>query len=194
MKRSLHHITLFTILLITACSSVTPPLDTTTEQSLLKDRRTHDVAVSDKKIESEALEELNDTNDIKQNCHVTINAYNGAALITGETPTQELKAKVIATVQAISNVKFIQDHLNIEEPISLEMQENDKLITQGVRKAFKQIRSMHEFDPNTIKVITENGVVYLMGIVQRDEGKVIINLTKLQPGVRQIVTVFEYLD
>ena len=97
-------------------------------------------------------------------------------------------------MQAIPNVTLIQDHLNVEEPISLDVQENDKLITQSIRKAFKQIRSMHEFDPNTIKVITENGVVYLMGIVQRDEGKVIINLTKLQPGVRQIVTVFEYLD
>ncbi len=194
MKRSLHLITLFSTLLITACASVTPPPDTSAEQNLLKDRRTHTVVVSDKKIESEAFEELNDTSDIQQNCHAAVNAYNGAALITGEAPTEALKAKVIAAVQAIPNVTLIQDHLNVEEPISLDVQENDKLITQSIRKAFKQIRSMHEFDPNTIKVITENGVVYLMGIVQRDEGKVIINLTKLQPGVRQIVTVFEYLD
>ena len=194
MKRSLHLITLFSTLLITACASVTPPPDTSAEQNLLKDRRPHAVVVSDKKIESEAFEELNDTSDIQQNCHAAVNAYNGAALITGEAPTEALKAKVIAAVQAIPNVTLIQDHLNVEEPISLDVQENDKLITQSIRKAFNQIRSMHEFDPNTIKVITENGVVYLMGIVQRDEGKVIINLTKLQPGVRQIVTVFEYLD
>ena len=194
MKRSLHLINLVSAVLITACSSVTPPPDATTGQNLLKDRRTHSVIVSDKKIESEAFEELNDNSDIQQHCHLAVNAYNGAALITGEAPTEALKAKIIATVQAITNVTLIQDHLNVEEPISLDVQENDKLITQSVRKAFKQIRSMHDFDPNTIKVITENGVVYLMGIVQRDEGKVIINLTKLQPGVRQIVTVFEYLD
>ena len=45
-----------------------------------------------------------------------------------------------------------------------------------------------------IKVVTENGVVYLMGLVHREEGTVVINVTKLQPGIQEIITVFEYLD
>ena len=45
-----------------------------------------------------------------------------------------------------------------------------------------------------IKVVTENGTVYLMGWVHRDEGAVVINVTRLQPGIKQIITVFEYID
>lgn len=194
MKKYFHPIILLISLSISACTTNTNPQVPLTDQNLLKDRRTHSVIVADKEIESDAYEELNDDKDILEQCHVTVNAYNGATLITGEVPTEELKTKVLATVQVINNVKLIHDHLTIAEPSDLASQENDKIITQTVKKALKQIRSMHEFDPNTLKVVSENGVVYLMGLVQRDEGKVVINLTKLQPGIKQIVTVLEYID
>jgi osmotically-inducible protein OsmY len=53
---------------------------------------------------------------------------------------------------------------------------------------------MPDFDPAMVKVITENGTVYLMGFVRRDEGAVVINVTKLQPGIKRIITICEYAD
>ena len=194
MKIFLLIITLINVLLLNACATVSNRSATAQESELLKDRRPHNIIASDTDIETDAYEELNDDNDIKQYSHINVNAYNGAVLLTGEAPTEELKAKIIAAVQVISNVKRVHDHIEIADPSDPTSQSNDKAITKRTKKALTQIKSMHDFDPNTIKVITENSVVYLMGLVQRDEGKVVINVTKLQPGIKQIITVFEYLD
>ena len=194
MKIFLLIITLINVLLLNACTTVAKTSETAQEAELLKDRRPHNIIVSDTDIETDAYEELNDDNAIKQYCHINVNAYNGAVLLTGEAPTEELKTKIIAAVQVISNVKRVHDHIEITDPSDQASQNNDKAITKTTKKALTQIKSMHDFDPNTIKVITENSVVYLMGLVQRDEGKVVINVTKLQPGIKQIITVFEYLD
>jgi osmotically-inducible protein OsmY len=180
--------------LIGACSTAPTNVEEITEQSLLQDRRTREAILIDKNIEIEAYSELNSEDNLVNQCHFTITAYNGAVLITGEAPNEELKKKIIAIVQVIPNVKLIHDNLTIDYPSDANSRANDQLITETVKVALSQIKTMPDFDPAMIKVITENKIVYLMGLVHRDEGTVVINVTKLQPGINQIVTVFEYID
>jgi len=180
--------------LMGACSSVATNGEEITEQSLLQDRRTRDAILIDKEIETEAYSELNSDNDLLSQSHFTISAYNGAVLLTGETPNEELEKKIISTVQAIPNVKLVHNNLIIADPSDSSSRANDLFITDSVKKALNQIRTIPDFDPSMVKVITENGTVYLMGLVHRDEGTVVINVTRLQPGIKQIITVFEYID
>ena len=195
MKKFFLLLLLLNSLLIGACSTVATEDDQEiTEQSLKHDRRTREAILIDKEIETEAYSELNSDDDILNQCHVTITAYNGAVLVTGETPNEELRKKIISTVQVIPNVKLIHNDLIIANPSDSSSRANDTFITDRVKKALNQIRTMPDFDPSMVKVITENGTVYLMGLVHRDEGTVVINVTKLQPGIKQIVTVFEYID
>ena len=194
MKKLFLPLVLLNCLLISACSSVATNPDTITEQTLLQDRRTREAILIDNNIETEAYSELNSDDALLNHCHFTITAYNGAVLITGEAPNEALGKKIIATVQVIPNVKLIHDNLITARPSDANSRANDQLITDTVKTALSQIRTMPDFDPAMIKVITENGTVYLMGLVQRDEGTVVINVTKLQPGINQIVTVFEYID
>ena len=194
MKKLFLPLVLLNCLLISACSTVATSPDTISEQTLLQDRRTREAILMDNDIETEAYSELNSEDDLLKQCHFTITAYNGAVLITGEAPNEALGKKIIATVQVIPLVKLIHDNLIIASPSDANSHANDQLITDTVKTALSQIRTMPDFDPAMIKVITENGTVYLMGLVQRDEGSVVINVTKLQPGINQIVTVFEYID
>jgi osmotically-inducible protein OsmY len=194
MKKLLLSIALLNFLLMTGCTSVATNPEEITEQSLLQERRNRETILMDKDIEAEAYSELNSEEDILNQCHVTITAYNGAALITGESPNEELKKKIISIVQVVPNVKLIHDNLSIANPSDSSSRANDQLITDTIRTALSQIRTMPDFDPAMVKVITENGTVYLMGFVRRDEGAVVINVTKLQPGIKQIITVFEYAD
>jgi osmotically-inducible protein OsmY len=115
-------------------------------------------------------------------------------LVTGETPNEELRKKIISTVQVISNVKLIHNNLIVGYPSDSSSRANDQHITETVKKALNQIRTIPGFDPSMVKVITENGNVYLMGLIHKDEGTVVINVTRLQPGIKQIITVFEYID
>jgi osmotically-inducible protein OsmY len=194
MKKSFLLLLLLNSLLISACSTVTTNGEELTEQSLSHERRTREAILLDKDIETEAYSELNSDDEVLNQCHFTITAYNGAVLVTGEAPNEELEKKIISTVQGISDVKLIHNNLTIGYPSDASSRANDALITDTVRIALKQIRTIPNFDPSMVKVITENGTVYLMGLVHRDEGTVVINVTKLQPGIKQIVTVFEYID
>jgi osmotically-inducible protein OsmY len=181
-------------LLVGGCSTVATDGGEITEQTLLHERRTRDAIVIDKRIETEAYDELNADDELLNQCHFTVTVYNGAVLVTGETPNEELRKKIITTVQVIPGVKLIHNNLMIADPSDAGSRANDALITDTIRIALNQIRTIPEFDPSMVKIITENGVVYLMGLVHRDEGSVVINLTRLQPGVKQIITVFEYID
>ena len=194
MKKFVLLFLLFDSLLITGCSTVTTAPEEMSEQSLLKDRRTRELIVIDKEIETEAYSELNSDDDLLNQCHITITAYNGAVLVTGEAPSEELRKKIISIVQVVPNIKLLHDNLIIAPPSDSSSRVNDQFITEAIKKGLNQIRTIPDFDPAMVKVITENGTVYLMGLVHRNEGAVVINVTRLQPGIKQIVTVFEYID
>jgi osmotically-inducible protein OsmY len=181
-------------LLIKGCSTVASNREEITGQSLSQDRRTREAILIDKEIETEAYSELNSDDDLLNQCHYTVTAYNGAVLVTGETPNEELEKKIISTVQDIPNVKLIHNNLTIAYPSDASSRANDALITDTIKVALRQIQTIPDFDPAMIKVITENGTVYLMGLVHQNEGAVVINLARLQPGVKQIITVFQYID
>lgn len=178
---------------LAACTTVPPNVDLS-DAALARERRTRATLIADKIIEAEASEELNAEDDIRERCHVNVHAYNGAVLVTGEAATPELGKKVIATVQGIDNIKLIHNNLSITEPADPSSRAHDADITETVTTALKQIRSIPHFDPGMVNVITENGIVYLMGAVHRNEGSVVVNVTRLQPDIKQIITIFQYLD
>jgi osmotically-inducible protein OsmY len=194
MKKFFLLLLLLNSLLIGACSTVATDGEEMTGQSLTQDRRSRKTILLDKDIETEAYSELNSDDDLLNQCHFTITAYNGAVLVTGETPNEELEKKIISTIQVIPNVKLIHNNLIIANPSDAGSRANDALITDTIKIALKQIRTIPGFDPSMVKVNTANGTVYLMGLVHRDEGTVVVNVTRLQPGIKQIITVFEYID
>jgi osmotically-inducible protein OsmY len=181
-------------LLLVACTHITPRGPEITEQLLLEERRSREVILSDRMIEAEAYSELNSERDLIEQCHININAFNGTVLVTGQAPSEELSKKIITIIQAVSNVKLVHNNLFIGYPSDIATRSNDELITESVKTALNKIRSIPDFYPSMIKVTTENSTVYLMGLVNREEGTIAVKITKLQPGIKQIVTVFEYLD
>jgi osmotically-inducible protein OsmY len=194
MKKFFLLLLLLNSLLIGACSTVATDGEEMTGQSLTQDRRSRKTILLDKDIETDAYSELNSDDDLLNQCHFTITAYNGAVLVTGETPNEELEKKIVSTIQVIPNVKLIHNNLIIANPSDAGSRANDALITDTIKIALKQIRTIPGFDPSMVKVNTANGTVYLMGLVHRDEGTVVVNVTRLQPGIKQIITVFEYID
>jgi osmotically-inducible protein OsmY len=177
-----------------ACTHITPKGPEITAQLLLEERRSREVILSDRMIEAEAYSELNSEHNLREQCHVNINAFNGTVLVTGQAPSEDLSKNIITIIQAIANVKLVHNNLMIDYPSDTSIRSNDELITEGVKTALNQIRSIPDFYPSMIKVVTENSAVYLMGLVHREEGTIAVKVTKLQPSIKEIVTVFEYLD
>ena len=184
---------LISFFLVTACG--TTPDDTNVAQQLAKvERRSSETVATDKAIEQKAFEEFHDDFDLMTQSHVNVNAYNGLALVTGEVTSAELKNKIMEIVRVIPHVKMVRDSLTLGALSQGDSRTNDQILTGKVQKSLTQIQTLPNFSSSMIKVVTEDGVVYLMGLVSKEEGNVVVNVTRLQSGVKQIVTVFEYTN
>jgi osmotically-inducible protein OsmY len=155
-----------------------------------------DTVVSDKTIEKSAAMEINSHNDLRDanNIHFNIIAYNGLVLITGEATNTKLRNKLISIVRVIPNVKLVHNEMTIAPTESFSSQSNDTYLTTQVKSALQEIDNLPEFDAAMIKVVTENSVVYLIGLVHQAEGKAVATKTQHVAGVVKIVTLFEYID
>ncbi|MGZ5007795.1 MAG: BON domain-containing protein [Methylobacter sp.] len=176
---------------ISGCATIQAGGAEVTGLSLLNDRRSRDAILADETIEDRAAAKLNSYYDLREKCHFNITAYNGAVLVTGETPKEEFHDRIIDIVRIIPHVKMVHDKLVIDEPSPLNFRATDALITGKVKTALTEIP---EFNASWVKVVTEQRTVYLMGLVHRNEGSAAIEAARRQSDIKQIITIFEYLD
>lgn len=180
-------------LLLSACGTPQPDHQSFEPVSLYE-RRGADAVASDRDIEAEIYEELNDDETLQGQAHVNVNAYNGAVLVTGEAATVEVRNKIIGLIRVVDNVKRVNNNIAVAYPSDAASRSHDAQISARITAALAQIRTLPDFNSSQIKVVTENSVVYLMGLVHRAEGAVVVNVVRHQPDVKKIITVFEYLD
>jgi osmotically-inducible protein OsmY len=152
------------------------------------DRRTTGTQVDDEFIEDKASYAIRER--FKGDFHVNVTSYNGIALITGEVPAEAARADVGQVVLSTPKVRAIQNELVVGPVTDLNARSNDSLITSKVKTRFVEA---NKFQINHVKVVTERGTVYLMGIVRRDEGDAAANIAATTSGVQRVVKVFEYL-
>lgn len=181
------------LLILNGC--VTAPIDESEiTRELAQGRRSRAQIITDRSIEADSLDELSGDKELLAQTHINVHAFNGAALLTGEAPSEALRAKAVNLVRSVDDVKIVYNKITIAPPSDLSSRANDAQLAANVRAALDKIRTLNGFSPTMVKAYTEQGVVYLMGKVHRNEGTIVINLVRYQPNVKQIITVFEYLD
>jgi len=153
------------------------------------DRRSTGTQVDDEVIEDKAS--LTFQEKFKGDTfHINITSYNGVVLLTGEVPAEQAKADIEQIVRSNPKVRAIQDELVVGPVTDLGSRSNDTLITSKVKARFVE---SNKFQINHVKVVTERGVVYLMGIVTRQEGDAAAQIASTTEGVQRVVKVFEYI-
>lgn len=179
---------------LTGCSTIATGGAEISGLSLLHDRRTSKMLLNDERIEINAGIELNSHDDIRNTCHFNVTAYNGTVLVTGETPTQRLLDKIISIVRIIPGVKIVHNELQIAQPTSFSIRSNDTLVTTKVKSSLSKVKNLPGFDATRVKVVTENGTVYLLGLVHKNEGHIATEIARRESGVKKVVKIFEYID
>ncbi|NQY27159.1 MAG: BON domain-containing protein [Piscirickettsiaceae bacterium] len=162
-----------------------------TGAALIHDRRSTGSVIDDQGIEFKASYALFSNKEIYNQSHLNVTSYNGIVLITGETLTEELKQKITAEIKAIPKVRRVHNELIIAAPSALPSRSSDTWITSKIKT---KLTSASDIDPFYIKVITEHGVVYLMGMVTRAEANRAVEITASSAGVQRVIKIFEYLD
>jgi len=154
-----------------------------------QDRRTNVAFIDDQKIETVASERID--KQIKSVMHVNVTSFNYNVLISGEVPDESTKDEIGKIVTGIEKVRNISNELDVSPTSSLASRSNDSLITSNARLRFMNDTN---FNAEHIKVVTEKGTVFLMGIVKRAEADAATEITRTTKGVQQVVRIFEYLD
>jgi osmotically-inducible protein OsmY len=119
---------------------------------------------------------------------VNVTSYNRMVLLTGEVPTEAVKRDVERIAHATTNVRGVTNELAVGTPTTLSSRANDGYITSKVKARFVDAQ---RFNALHVKVVTENQVVYLLGLVSPQEAKDAIAIARTTEGVKKVVTVFE---
>ena len=152
------------------------------------DRRQTEVMLSDQGIEFTAGSRINDA--LKGQGHVNVTSYNYTVLLTGEVPTVQARADAEKAASEVPKVKTVVNELQVAGTSSTASRSNDAYITSKVKSNFL---GNGKFKPTDIKVVTEASVVYLLGLVTREEADAATEVARGTGGVQKVVRVFEYI-
>ena len=156
---------------------------------ILEDRRTAGTYIEDEGIELKTGNRISER--FRDQVHVNVTSYNRIVLLTGEAPSDQLRAEVEQIARSMENVRNVVNEISIAGPSSYTSRSNDALITSKVKARFIDIG---KFQVNHVKVVTENSVVFLLGLVKRQEAGSAVEIARTTGGTQKVVKVFEYLD
>lgn len=185
---------LFTLtLLVNGCSTLAIGTSEVTGIALFNDRRSIQKITQDEQIETAINIELLLDDVVREQVHFNVTSFNGIVLITGEAPGNKMRQRVSAIARKIAGVRLLQNHMILAYPSSFANRSNDSLITSKVKFRFSNSPNMPGFDTTRIKVLTENGQVFLMGLVYKKEARIATENARRVSGVQRVIMVFEYL-
>ena len=150
------------------------------------DRRTSGAQLEDQSIELKAGKRIGET--IADRGHINVTSYNRLVLVTGEVPSEADKASVELAISRIENVRSVVNELVVFAPSSIGTRSNDTLLTSKVKASMVDAKDVQA---NAFKVVTERGVVYLMGRVTEREATRAAEIARGVSGVVKVVKVFE---
>jgi osmotically-inducible protein OsmY len=155
--------------------------------SIAEDRRTSGTQFDDETIQPRAQSRVSDRFGDK--VHLTVMSFNRAVLLTGEAPDEATRQEIGKIVLAVPAVRAVTNELQIAAPTPRASRINDEFITFKVKGRF--INS-GKVSPVHAKIVTEAGVVYLMGLVTEQEAEDAVEVARNTDGVRKVVKIFEY--
>lgn len=159
--------------------------------SAIVDRRTTGAMVEDQTIEIKVIKSIHKDAELNELAHLNIVSYNTVVLVTGETPTDAMRQRTINLVKATDKVTHVYNEITIAAPSSITSRGSDSIITTKVKT---KMFAHGDINGVQFKVVTEKGVVYLMGIVSHTEAEIATDIAKQTGGVQKVVILFQYMD
>ena len=155
------------------------------------DRRTLGSQIDDNGIVIKARRALSQDSLTAKGSNINVTSYNGVILLAGQTPRSELKDLAAQTARGVQGVKKVYNELQVQRPASLLARSNDSLLTTKIKA---QMVADSSVPSARVKVVTENGIVYLLGLVTQQEAAHAVQLIQSVSGVQRIVKLFEYIN
>jgi osmotically-inducible protein OsmY len=152
------------------------------------DRRTSGTQIEDEAIELKSMNRIREL--LGDRGHASATSYNRMVLLTGQVPSEADKTAIEQSVQQVQNVRSTVNELQVAGATSLTSRSNDTILTSKVKASLLDAKDL---SAKAIKVVTERGVVYLMGRVTEREAKRAVEIARGVGGVQKVVRVFDVI-
>lgn len=195
MNKSAHHRTLASgiavasLALLVGCAPLLLGGAVVGGTMIVTDRRSSATQLEDQLIEVKANSRIRET--VGERGRASSTSYNRLVLLTGDVVTEADKAAIEQAVSKVDNVKSVVNELVVMGSLSLGSRTNDALISTKVKASIVDTKDLYA---NSVKVVTERGVVYLLGRVTEREATQAANVARGVTGVQKVVRVFEILS
>lgn len=154
------------------------------------DHRTIGTQIDDQQIELTAHSRLAKLPEIEKHTNLQVVSMNGMVLVVGQAPNSYLRDLAIKTINEVQGVEKIHNQIRIGNTTALTTQTNDLWLTSKAKAALFGSDSL---EATNIKVVTENGEVFLMGLVTQDEAQEAVDIVRNISGVNRVFKMFEYI-
>jgi osmotically-inducible protein OsmY len=177
-------------LLLSSCVSL---IDATTSTPIAAEpgERSFGNYIDDKRIETVVAVNLRKADPELRAAHISVISFNGVVLLVGQVATSNHRDQAADIAQAVQEVRQVHNELTVSGAISLLARTNDSWLTAKIKTKFIFKGGL---DSGRIKIVTENGVVYLMGLMTHAEADTAVDVARNSSGIQKIVRVFEYID
>lgn len=160
--------------------------------SVIHDRRSAGTVLDDKTIGIKIMNELLKQPELREHSSMSASVYNHLVLLTGQAESERYRAQFEQIAVRTPMVKRTINEVQVGPNATLTQQSKDTWITSKAKVELFNI-DLPGFDPTRVKVITEKGVVYLMGMVTAEESTAVVEKIRYLDGVVKVIKVFEYL-
>jgi osmotically-inducible protein OsmY len=175
--------------LISGCGIILVTTAAVSAIDVIRDRREIGTVWDDNKMELSLRQSISKNEQI-DNANVSVTAFNGITLLTGEVPDQRAIDQILDLAKSHPDASQVINRIELAGKTNLNSRANDSWITGRVKSA---MLTSGTIDATKIKVVTERANVYLMGLVSRSEAEAAVAITRSVPGVVRVIKVFEYL-
>lgn len=153
------------------------------------DRRNIKNIFIDNEMSKSISAKLQENQEVTSQCHVVVTTYRKTVLLVGQAPTQELKQEIARIAMKVSGIRHLYNQITLQGPTSNLTRTSDAWITTKVKAALLGTSNLQS---GQFKVLTENGTVFLMGVVSHDQAKLAVSVAREVNGVQKVVKVFSY--
>lgn len=187
---------IFAVLPLTAALTLagcTAVLTETNDKPIESDpgSRSFGSVIDDQTIETTTTVNIRKTDPGLEHANVVVTSYNGIVLLSGQVPSEELRNTAAQTAALVKHVRQVHNQLTIGENTGFAVRSSDALITTKVKTRLLTAANIKD---SRVKVVTENGSVFLLGLVTHAEGAIAGKVVQDTSGVQKVVLLFEYVD
>lgn len=157
--------------------------------AVVYDHRTIENTIEDTKINNRIVSLLKAYPNLHDQSHISVTVFNRTVLLTGETPNPAWRQQAEGLAKTVAGSNRVYNQITIQGPTSSLTRTSDTWITTKIKG---EMLATEDLKSGTIKVVTENGTVYLMGSVNREQANLSVDIARQVSGVQKVVKIFQY--